>query len=115
MKKKKRYKTAAFKRKLNADLRLIGKNLRTLRQIRKESLKSAAKAAFISGTHLSRIERGLVPRFKFTVLALLSIYYGVSMEDLVTRGLKAKLSKANFSTTKPKSPKLKKSAKLKIN
>lgn len=100
MKKKKRYETAAFKRKLNAALRIVGNNLRTLRESRKESLKTVSKAVYISASHLSRIERGLAPHFRITILGLLSRYYDVNMSDIVARGLKSKMSKTNFSTTK---------------
>jgi transcriptional regulator with XRE-family HTH domain len=91
MKKKKLHETAAFKRKLNVILRIIGNNLRMLRQMRKESLKTTAKAAYISASYLSRIERGLAPNFNLTVLGLLSRYFEVNMSDIVTRGLKSKL------------------------
>lgn len=95
MKKKKRYQTAAFKRKVKALLHMVGKNLRALRQSNKDSLQTVAKIGGISASHLSRIERGLVPRFKITVLGLICRYYNEEMRDIVTKGYKPKTSKNN--------------------
>lgn len=111
MKKKKRYQTAAFKRKVQALLRMVGNNMRALRQSNKESLKTVAKIARISASHLSRMERGLVPGFNLTVLGLICRYYDEEMRDIVTRGYKPKGSKAYFLTTKTTTRKLKKPVK----
>lgn len=88
MKKKKPYKTVALKKRHFATLRLIGNNFHTLRQNRKESLKTVANAIGISRGHLSNIEKGLAPRFKLTVLAGLCDYFKVKMSEVAARHFK---------------------------
>jgi transcriptional regulator with XRE-family HTH domain len=100
MKKKKPFETKAFQKKLKAALLIIGNNLYELRQECKESLQTVAKAVGISRQFLSRIEKGLAPRFRLTVLGELCKYYNVQMTKVVTKVSKPKVSKANFSATK---------------
>jgi len=111
MKKKKPFETKAFQKKLKAILLTIGNNLYTLRNDRKESLQTVAKAVGISRQFLSRIEKGLAPRFRLTVLGELCRYYNVQMTEVVTKASKPKVSKANFSATKTTTWKLKKPVK----
>ena len=100
MKKKKRYQTAAFKRKLKAQLRMIGKNLRAIRQANNASQKTVAKIAGISASYLSRIERGLAPQFKIIVIWVICKHYNEEVQEVVTKGFKPTPRNPNIPTTK---------------
>ena len=84
-KKRKKWDTPAFRKKLNAQLKIIGDNLFALRKSRDESLETVGKAVKISPGYLSQMEKGLKPHFRLTRLGALAKYYDVCMRDIVSK------------------------------
>jgi transcriptional regulator with XRE-family HTH domain len=68
--------------RLNDFLETIGRNLRKLRNARKESIETVAAAIQISPDLLNKIEKGICPNCKMGVLFGLCDYYKVTPADL---------------------------------
>lgn len=68
------------KRQVN---RLVGNNLRAIRQARGTTLQAAAQLCSVSGATLSRIENGLMSP-TFDMMVRISAGLGVSISDLVS-------------------------------
>ncbi len=66
----------------NYTQRIVGQQLRLLREIKNKSLNQAAKEAGVSPGTLSRIEDGK-SNFRILTITKLCNYYHVTLEDLM--------------------------------
>ncbi len=88
----KRNKTSnkAFEKKLAIFLKIIGNNLYASRSVRKESLKTVAKATRISSATIAKMEKGRSRHFRLLTLDRLCKYYEINLSDVVSDQGKAK-------------------------
>lgn len=72
----------AFQKRLAIYLKTVGDNLYDCRAKRKETLQTVAKSVKMNPGSISKIEKGLSPRFRITTLLRLCKYYSITLYDV---------------------------------
>lgn len=73
---------------IDGDLKKVGTNLKRIRLHRNLDIESVAKAVKLTPQRLQQLEEGLYPDCRLKIIFDLIEYYGVTADEVFTRGKK---------------------------